>query len=154
MLTYFSRHNFEINTIFRDICKKIMIERSVQLDANNPHASKRAVRPTDLPTENRRRMRHGEWLNFFNCSNLWNCMKFSAQSFPTPMEEPKKVLRAQYLGSLEVQQAVGMNIINDAIEKLSTELPPESWQNVNVSISPSVIAIRPTGVSQHGFYWF
>lgn len=79
-------------------------------------------------------------------------MKFSAQSFPTPMEEPKKVLRAQYLGSLEVQQAVGMNIINDAIEKLSTELPPENWQNVNVSISPSVIAIRPTGVSQHGFY--
>lgn len=68
------------------------------------------------------------------------------------MEEPKKVLRAQYLGSLEVQQAVGMNIINDAIEKLSTELPPENWQNVNVSISPSVIAIRPTGVSQHGFY--
>lgn len=45
----------------RDICKKIMIERSVQLDgANGPNASKRAVRPTDLPTENRqRRMRHG-----------------------------------------------------------------------------------------------
>lgn len=48
--------------IFRDICKKIMIERSVQLDgANGPNASKRAVRPTDLPTENRqRRMRHGK----------------------------------------------------------------------------------------------
>lgn len=70
------------------------------------------------------------------------------------MEEPKKVLRAQYLGSLEVQQAVGMNIINDAIEKLSTELPPESWQNVNVSISPSVIAIRPTGVSFIDFSFF
>lgn len=39
-----------------------MIERSVQLDgANGPNASKRAVRPTDLPTENRqRRMRHGK----------------------------------------------------------------------------------------------
>jgi hypothetical protein len=47
---------------FRDICKKIMIERSVQLDGSNGQsASKRAVRPTDLPTENRqRRMRHGE----------------------------------------------------------------------------------------------
>lgn len=64
------------------------------------------------------------------------------------MEEPKKVLRAQYLGSLEVQQAVGMNIINDAIEKLSSEIPPENWHNVNVSISPSVIAIRPSGVSE------
>ncbi|KAG5672777.1 hypothetical protein PVAND_002871 [Polypedilum vanderplanki] len=114
------------NTL-RDICKKIMIERSVQIDGNNGPNAKRAVRPTDLPTENRqRRMRH-------------------AQSFPTPMEEPKKVLRAQYLGSTEVQQAVGMNVINDAIEKMSTEVAPENWVNVNVSISPSVIAIRPTG---------
>lgn len=63
------------------------------------------------------------------------------------MEEPKKVLRAQYLGSTEVQQAVGMNTINDAIEKLGTEIAPENWHNVNVSISPSVIAIRPSGVS-------
>lgn len=40
-----------------------MIERSVQLDGSNGSNSsaKRAVRPTDLPTENRqRRMRHGE----------------------------------------------------------------------------------------------
>lgn len=38
-----------------------MIERSVQLDGNGGNSStKRAVRPTDLPTENRRRMRHGE----------------------------------------------------------------------------------------------
>lgn len=43
-----------------------MIERSVQLDANNSHGSKRAVRPTDLPTENRqRRMRHGENTSIF-----------------------------------------------------------------------------------------
>lgn len=42
-----------------------MIERSVQLDVSSgPNASKRAVRPTDLPTENRqRRMRHGENVN-------------------------------------------------------------------------------------------
>ena len=49
--------------MYRDICKKIMIERSVQLDCNNGlgSSSKRAIRPTDLPTENRqRRMRHGK----------------------------------------------------------------------------------------------
>lgn len=49
---------------YRDICKKIMIERSVQMDGsgNGSHSStKRAVRPTDLPTENRnRKMRHGK----------------------------------------------------------------------------------------------
>jgi hypothetical protein len=41
-----------------------MIERSVQMDGsgNGFHSStKRAVRPTDLPTENRnRKMRHGK----------------------------------------------------------------------------------------------
>jgi amyloid beta (A4) precursor protein-binding family B protein 2 (Fe65-like) len=62
------------------------------------------------------------------------------------MEEPKKVLRAQYLGSTEVQVAVGMNVINDSIEKLTTETPAENWLNVNVSISPSMIAVRPTTV--------
>jgi hypothetical protein len=83
-----------------------------------------------------------------------------AQSFPTPMEEPKKVLRAQYLGMTEVLQAVGMNVINDAIEKVSNEAAPECWGSVNVSISPSVIAIRPTGVSrskeeeEKERYWF
>jgi amyloid beta (A4) precursor protein-binding family B protein 2 (Fe65-like) len=75
-----------------------------------------------------------------------------AQSFPTPMEEPKKVLRAQYLGSTEVQQAVGMNVLNDAIEKVMAEAQPENWSNVNVSISPSVIAVRPNGVSAQIFY--
>ncbi|CAO1424570.1 unnamed protein product [Diamesa serratosioi] len=115
------------NTL-RDICKKIMIERSVQMDGSNGSNSstKRAVRPTDLPTENRRRMRH-------------------AQSFPTPMEEPKKVLRAQYLGSTEVHVAVGMNTINDAVEKVISETNAENWPMVNVSISPSMIAVRPTG---------
>jgi amyloid beta A4 precursor protein-binding family B member 2 len=71
----------------------------------------------------------------------------AAQSFPTPMEEPKKILRAQYLGCSEVQQAVGMNTINDAIIKISGEAAPESWMSVNVSISPSMIAVRPSGVS-------
>lgn len=75
-------------------------------------------------------------------------LKFPAQSFPTPMEEPKKILRAQYLGCLEVQQAVGMNTINDAIEKIGSEPAPDNWTTVNVSISPSMIAVRPSGVSR------
>lgn len=79
--------------------------------------------------------------------NFFITIQAQSSIFPTPIEEPKKILRAQYLGSTEVQQAVGMNVINDAIEKMSTEVAPENWVNVNVSISPSVIAIRPTGVS-------
>lgn len=68
------------------------------------------------------------------------------------MEEPKKVLRAQYLGCSEVQQAVGMNTINDAIIKIGAEAAPESWTSVNVSISPSMIAVRPSGVSSSSNY--
>lgn len=48
------------NTL-RDICKKIMIERSLQLDSNgvNMNGGRSGVtRPTDLPTENRRWIRN------------------------------------------------------------------------------------------------
>lgn len=111
------------NTL-RDICKRIMIERSLQLDANSSSSSSSrcAIRPTDLPTENRRWIRH--------------------PSFPTPMEEPKKVLRAQYLGSCEVNQPTGMEVLNDAIDKMVTSLPVENWDNVNVSVAPSMISVN------------
>lgn len=127
-----------------------MIERSVQMDGNcGSSSTKRAIRPTDLPTENRRRMRHGELARISLITELSEGLikaaDFAAQSFPTPMEEPKKVLRAQYLGSTEVQQAVGMNTVNDAIEKVILESNTDQWPHVNVSISPSTIAIRPTG---------
>lgn len=53
------------NTL-RDICKRIMIERSLQLEgsssglslSSNLDRSGGAARPTDLPTENRRWVRH------------------------------------------------------------------------------------------------
>jgi hypothetical protein len=89
-----------------------------------------------------------QFIYILRSSSLFIESNKAAQSFPTPMEEPKKVLRAQYLGSLEVASAVGMNTINDAIDKISSETAPESWQSVNVSISPSVISIRPSGVSE------
>lgn len=73
---------------------------------------------------------------------------FSAQSFPTPMEEPKKILRAQYLGSLQVTQATGMEILNEAIERLVTTIPQDQWQSVNVAVAPSMITIQQPNVSE------
>lgn len=61
------------------------------------------------------------------------------------MEEPKKILRAQYLGSTQVCQATGMDTLNDAIELLSASL--ETWQQVNVAVAPSMISILHPGVS-------
>ncbi|XP_018326384.1 protein Fe65 homolog [Agrilus planipennis] len=118
------------NTL-RDICKKIMIERSLQQNLAKPldiNGRGLANRPTNLPTEHRRSNRNSQAL--------------ITQSFPTPMEEPKKVLRAQYLGSIQVTQATGMDILNDAISQLVTTVPQPQWLVVNVAIAPSMISIQ------------
>lgn len=73
-------------------------------------------------------------------------MYLIAQSFPTPMEEPKKVLKAQYLGSTEVSQPTGMDTLNTAIETAVNETKPEQWENVNVAVAPSMISINSSEV--------
>ncbi|XP_014294249.1 protein Fe65 homolog [Halyomorpha halys] len=122
------------NTL-RDICKKIMIERSLQqnlakpIDTNGTVSSKQtsAVRPTNLPTEYKHfhRSPQGQF----------------TQSFPTPMEEPKKVLVAQYLGNIEVSKASGIDVLNDAIDLLVNTVPKSQWQTVNIAVAPSMITI-------------
>ncbi|XP_065346910.1 protein Fe65 homolog isoform X1 [Cloeon dipterum] len=127
------------NTL-RDICKKIMIERSLQQNLAKPIdisavGSARAglaVRPTNLPTEHRR----------FHSRNGQNLI---TQSFPTPMEEPKKVLKAMYLGAMQVTKSTGMEILNDAIEKMMSNNPKEQWKTVNVAVAPSMISISLPG---------
>nr|XP_012138278.1 PREDICTED: amyloid beta A4 precursor protein-binding family B member 2-like isoform X6 [Megachile rotundata] len=118
------------NTL-RDICKKIMIERSQHQNLAKPvdinGRTSLATRPTNLPTEHRRFHKNGQAL--------------VTQSFPTPMEEPKKVLRAQYLGSMQVSQATGMEVLNDAIDHIVSNTPINQWRNVNVAVAPSMISI-------------
>lgn len=62
------------------------------------------------------------------------------------MEEPKKVLKAQYLGSAEVAQPTGMNVLNSAIEAAMNSSRPDQWENVNVAVAPSMISIHSSGV--------
>jgi len=57
------------------------------------------------------------------------------------MEEPKKVLRAQYLGCTQVARATGMDILNDAIDRLISTVPTDKWRSVNVAVAPSMISI-------------
>lgn len=64
------------------------------------------------------------------------------------MEEPKKVLKAQYLGSAEVTQPTGMEVLNTAIETALNNAKPEQWEHVNVAVAPSMISIHSTGVSK------
>lgn len=118
------------NTL-RDICKKIMIERSLAHNLAQPvctSTSSRAglARPTNLPTQNRRGARKAN---------------APLHSFPTPMEEPKKILKAHYLGATQVNKPCGIDIINAAIERMIQMCPREIWTPVQIAVAPSVITI-------------
>lgn len=78
----------------RDGCKKIMIERQ-----------SRQKRPTTLPTGLRK-------------STSTSNPSSSSAFFPTPMDEPRKVLKAYYLGSTVVFKPMGMDVLNSAIDSL------------------------------------
>lgn len=62
------------------------------------------------------------------------------------MEEPRKVIQATYLGSIEVPKASGMDILNDAILVLKNS-PTSVPQTVTVSVAPSMITIQQDTVS-------
>jgi len=62
------------------------------------------------------------------------------------MEEPRKVLRAHYLGSMQVERATGIDILNDAIDQLSASTPQDQWRPVHVAVAPSMISILQPNV--------
>ncbi|XP_054721218.1 protein Fe65 homolog [Uloborus diversus] len=132
------------NTL-RDICKKIMIEKSLQRSMekgneaillkkseNSNSLRGTPTRPTDLPME-QHQFQHSD-------SNT-----YTGPFFPTPMEEPKKVLKVHYLGSINVKKATGVEILNDAIEQLTSSLPLSEYKYVNVAVAPSTITISELG---------
>ncbi|XP_050520196.1 uncharacterized protein LOC126893759 [Daktulosphaira vitifoliae] len=125
------------NTL-RDICKKIMIERSLQQNLSRPTdlscvtKMNQPIRPTNLPLEYRKRR---SYRGSYTSANT------IIQPFPTPMEEPRKVIHATYLGSTEVSRPSGMDILNEAIQTLKSSeftLP----QSVTVAVAPSMITIQ------------
>lgn len=62
------------------------------------------------------------------------------------MEEPRKVIRATYLGSIEVPKASGMDVLNDAIVVLENS-PTSVPQTVTVAVAPSMITIQQDTVN-------
>ncbi|CAG0883176.1 unnamed protein product [Cyprideis torosa] len=129
----------EIANALRDICKKIMLERSQgQPTKNNPGAGSSAlgsaslppVRPSHLPTEGRRQDLAGPPLS-----------SVLPPSFPTPMEEPRKVLRARFVGAVSVDKPSGMDVVNSAIENAIAAKPEAAWEEVRLAIAPSKIVI-------------
>lgn len=70
------------------------------------------------------------------------------------MEEPKKILRAHYLGCTQVANATGMDALNDSIDRLVVSTSQDQWQNVNISIAPSMITIHHPNVSTFSLFYF
>ncbi|XP_052078808.1 protein Fe65 homolog isoform X2 [Mytilus californianus] len=119
----------QIANTLRDICKQLMMERRLQQAA----VEQRLSRPTDLPNLEIAGQQG-------NQKAVLQSLLRSA-SFPTPMEEPKKVIRCHYIGCEAVLKPVGTDILNGAIMALYNKIPPEKWKFVNVGIAPSTITI-------------
>lgn len=62
------------------------------------------------------------------------------------MEEPRKVLKAQYIGSIQVRRPSGMETLNDAIDQMASQVPADQWREVNVAVAPSVVTITDAEV--------
>ncbi|XGW17255.1 hypothetical protein V3C99_002117 [Haemonchus contortus] len=66
----------------------------------------------------------------------------------TPNEEPKKVIRCHFLGVTQVPRATGIEILNEAVDRLVSQVRPERWILSDVSIAPSTITISEVGGGQ------
>jgi len=125
-----------ISNTLRDICKKIMIERSLAQGAGRLSepglggSGGRLARPTSLAVDQRRALKAPQ-----------PPITLGSQSFPTPMEEPKRTLPALYMGCTPVSKPSGIDVLNAALAKLSGEASPDEWRPVNVSVAPSTVTV-------------
>ncbi|KAF0299244.1 Protein Fe65 [Amphibalanus amphitrite] len=127
-----------ISNTLRDICKKIMIERSLAQGAGRlsepvslggPAA--RLPRPTSLAVDQRRALKAPQ-----------PPLTLGSQSFPTPMEEPKRTLQALYMGCTPVPKPSGIDVLNQALTKLCGQSSPAEWRSVSVSVAPSTVTVN------------
>ncbi|CAK5060958.1 unnamed protein product [Meloidogyne enterolobii] len=65
----------------------------------------------------------------------------STPILPSPIEEQKKIIRCHFIGVTQVPRATGIEMLNEAVDRLLKEVRQERWTLVDVHISPSVIAI-------------
>ena len=140
-----------IANALRDICKKILIERSLAQSSSRIKSS-----PSSSSTEQsgvghkRDRMRPTSLGGNFNSklpgkssSSSSNIIPIPApaDSFPTPMEEPRKVMKAHFLGAVQVDKPCGIDIIHGAIDQLLDSTPRSEWNSVSVAVAPSTVTV-------------
>jgi len=127
-----------IANALRDICKKILIERSLAQSSSKlteklvstDRREKLAPRPTTLAVDAPS-----------NKLSQKLPRPEATETFPTPMEEPRKVIKAWYLGSLQVSNPGGMETINAAIKEMMEGVSRDEWQTVAVAVAPSTVSV-------------
>uniref|UniRef100_A0A915Q762 PID domain-containing protein n=1 Tax=Setaria digitata TaxID=48799 RepID=A0A915Q762_9BILA len=67
---------------------------------------------------------------------------------PTPIEEPKKTIRCHFLGVTQVPRATGIEVLNEAVDRLVSQVRSDRWILANVSIAPSTIIITEVNGNQ------
>ena len=131
-----------IANALRDICKKILIERSLAqssskltdklISGDRRERMSGASRPTSLGVETRVKLPR---------PNSIHTGASLSETFPTPMEEPRKVINAWYLGTMQVTSPGGMEVINSAINSMMETTDKDDWSTVSVSVAPSTVSI-------------
>ncbi|CAJ0578886.1 unnamed protein product, partial [Mesorhabditis spiculigera] len=66
----------------------------------------------------------------------------------TPIEEPRKIIRCHFLGVTQVPRATGIDILNEAVDRLVSQVRPERWILADVAIAPSSISINEVNGNQ------
>ena len=164
------------NTL-RDICKKILIERSLAQSsskligaaaASSHHENKGQQKynmsspPHYQLASSQPKMRHqlgNRGCSSFSGSTQGPLIRPTSlgfneklktrsvpppESFPTPMEEPRKVLKGMFLGQIQVSKPCGVDVINEAIDNLVNRTPMDQWKMVSVMVAPSTVTINFT----------
>ena len=139
-----------IANALRDICKKILIERSLAQssttlirranDGVNHHISSSRTRSVGL-TSSATKCQKDQMRPTSLGSKLKTKTVPLPESFPTPMEEPRKVIQAWFLGTMEVNRPCGIDVIHNAIDHMLDSVPRAQWQTVSVAVAPSTITI-------------
>ncbi|ELU13621.1 hypothetical protein CAPTEDRAFT_224794 [Capitella teleta] len=126
----------QIANTLRDICKQIMLQRNLTNIGNNTangNGRGGINRPNNLPNLEKVSDQKGQTVTFEGL--------LKSTSFPTPMEEPKKVLRCHYLGTANVNRPTGVDTLNNAMEKVYEHIPREKWVFASVAVAPSTITV-------------
>ncbi|KAF8358555.1 feh-1 [Pristionchus pacificus] len=66
----------------------------------------------------------------------------------TAVDEPKKLIRCHFIGVTQVPRANGIDVLNDAVDRLVSQVGRHQWILSDVSIAPSTLIISEVNGSE------